>query len=239
MNCTIPVLKINVDDCVGDSLGKHNYNALVLDTNICNLSGTYFNDPNNVNTILYSLSSYINNFMMLADIFDESKLERMLLASTRVKMLSSYWNKHEFTVQYPVNGSAYPDDTGNPLPINAPALSATDEQSINDIIYKKLNNLGKSYLLNNFQLKNYQDGTIINLVFLLYNLTPSQVSVDFVPSPETPDPSYLIVADYGPAFTYTNRESYANFTRDNIYLTQTLTLRYIKQNNDWNYFAKI
>jgi len=238
MNCTIPVLKINEDDCVGDSLGKHNYNALVLDTNTCNLKDLYFNSPNNVNTILYSLSAYVQNFQNIFNVFDDSLLKRILLATTRVKMLSSYWGKTEFTIQYPINSSTFPDDKGV-APLDAPALSATDLTSKYKLISNGLHISGQNYLLNNFPTIEYPEGAIINVVFLLYNLSPSPVDPDFIPSASQPDPFNLVTVDYGPSFTYTNRSSYANFSRDNIYLTQTITLRYINQNNTWNYFDNI
>lgn len=239
MNCTIPVLKINENDCVGDSLGKYNYNALVLDTNTCNLKDIYFNSPNNVNTIVYSLSSYIQNFQNILTVFDDVFLKRILLATTRVKTLSSYWNNVEFTVQYPLNASSYADKNGNVTPLDVPTLSATDLASIYKLISTGLYISGQNYLLNNFPTIEYKEGTVINVVFLLYNLSPSPVDSNYIPSPDTPDPFNLIIADYGPAFSYTNRTSYANFTRDNIYLTQAITLRYVNQNNTWNYFDNI
>jgi hypothetical protein len=73
-NCVIPTLKFNYNDSVGDSLGKHNYNALVLDTNVCNLSSQFFLDTDNINTIFQTITSYINTFSQVSAYYNNDKV---------------------------------------------------------------------------------------------------------------------------------------------------------------------
>ena len=56
------VYNISLNDCVGDSVSKHNYNVLSLDTAICNLSSAFFNVQNNYLSIFSDLCANIENF---------------------------------------------------------------------------------------------------------------------------------------------------------------------------------
>jgi hypothetical protein len=97
------VIQIKKDDCVGDSVAIHNYNALTLDTKICNLSSTLFNITDNY---LKYFQQYNNNISLLLSAYDEfntNKIFRYKLADSATKLLSGYWNKHEFTVQLNTN----------------------------------------------------------------------------------------------------------------------------------------
>lgn len=92
---------IKMSDCVGDSLSKHNYNVMSLDTNHCNLSSTYFTIQNNYFSIFSDLALNINKFNEFASIFENpSRLNR---ASSATSYLSSYWEKSELTLTFPVN----------------------------------------------------------------------------------------------------------------------------------------
>jgi hypothetical protein len=92
---------IKMSDCVGDSLSKHNYNVMSLDTNHCNLSSTYFTIQNNYFSIFSDLALNINKFNEFASIFENpSRLNR---ASSATSYLSSYWENSELTLTFPVN----------------------------------------------------------------------------------------------------------------------------------------
>ena len=222
-NCTIPTLVINNTDSVGDSAGKHNYNALVLDTNICNLSSQLFLDYNNINTIFQQITSYIDTFTQLSSSFDDKRVFQMSEASTAVRILSSYWNRQEFTIQYPVNGAILSEtDT-----INAPALSAINEVNILNSIQTRLKPLANLHINANFPATSFIDGTIINVNFFLYNISPNPTN-----------PNHLITFNSNPnIFSYLVRNMNVSFNRDNIFLTQGVNLRYYKLNNIWNYIG--
>ena len=56
-------LIINPEECVGDSLAKHNFNFLSLDSVTCNLSSLFFSKLNNsipLNNTFNDFSSNIN-----------------------------------------------------------------------------------------------------------------------------------------------------------------------------------
>jgi hypothetical protein len=222
-DCTIPTLIINNTDAVGDSAGKHNYNALVLDTNICNLSSQLFLETNNVNMIFQSLTSYINVFTQVASSYNEDRVYKMSEAATTVRILSSYWNKQEFSVQYPINGALLDiNDT-----INAPALSTVNLVNLNKSVNTRLKPLANLYINSNFPATSFIDGTIINVNFFLYNI-----------SPDPANPNHLITFNATPnTFGYRVRKMNVTFFRDNVYLTKGINLRYYKQDNIWNYIG--
>jgi hypothetical protein len=76
------------EDCVGDSSGKHNYNLLSLDTNICNISSQYFIVPNNINLIFNDFIANVEGFTQANNLFLDPK--RFNLVSASVNLLSSY-----------------------------------------------------------------------------------------------------------------------------------------------------
>jgi hypothetical protein len=120
MSCNIPTLNISVEDCAGDAAGKHNYNALVLDTLICNLSSNIITQDNSINKVYDELDSLINGFVRILPNYTNTETNKFLTASTTVKLLSSVWQSNEFSLIYPMNGSnIYPDPSNI---IDTPAI---------------------------------------------------------------------------------------------------------------------
>ena len=222
-NCTIPTLVINDTDAVGDSAGKHNYNALVLDTNICNLSSQFFLDYNSVETVFQSITSYIKDFTSIAPSFNSERVYKMSEVATTVRILSSYWNKSEFSVQYPINGAII--NSGDI--INAPALSAINQVNVSSVVSTRLKPLADIYVNANFPATSFIDGTIINVNFFLYNVSPNPTN-----------PNHLITFSSNPnTFSYLVRQMSVSFFRDNIYFTQGVNIRYYRINGIWNYIG--
>ena len=93
-------------ECVGDSLGKHNFNILSLDSGICNLSSKILTTTNNNIPLMNSFADLSANI----DIFNNN-LPQMLnpLRFTRtytgLNLLSAYWIRQEITVEYEFNKS--------------------------------------------------------------------------------------------------------------------------------------
>jgi hypothetical protein len=97
------VLEIKKTECVGDSSAIHNYNCLILDTMICNLSSTLFNIDDNYS---YYFKQYAKDIPMLLSAYEDfnsDKIFRYKITKNAVEYLSAYWNKHEFTVQLNTN----------------------------------------------------------------------------------------------------------------------------------------
>jgi hypothetical protein len=226
MICTIPTLNINVDDCVGDSLGKHNYNVLTLDTNVCNLSSLLFNNPDNLSSFFVTFSSVINNILSISD-YAENKVNEILVSTTTVNLLSSYWQKNEFSVQYPINGSKL---YGRNF-LDAPSITADNLDQINDFIDKKLKILALRYLNKEFPAKNFTDNTVVNVIFFLYNVNPNPANIDNLTQ------SSIVPKN----FNYKQRLIKAQYVRDSIYLRTSVTLKFIgtNVNNLWTYFDSI
>jgi hypothetical protein len=120
MSCNIPTLNISVEDCAGDAAGKHNYNALVLDTMICNLSSTIITQDNSIDKVYSELSDLINNFINIFPDYTDEKTYKFLTASTTVHLMSSIWQNNEFSLIYPMNGTDLFPDPSNI--IDTPAI---------------------------------------------------------------------------------------------------------------------
>jgi hypothetical protein len=238
--CNIPILNINFDDCIGDTAGKHNYNALVLDTAICNLSSDFYNTVN-LETLFSDLSSVIDSYIDILPHYTDTETNEYLKASTVVTILSSIWGKNEFSVQYPVNGSdLFPDPTASNNIIVDPADPNITSPTVNaglKVVITQLQSLAKSYLGTYFKPDNFIDGTIVNVVFVLYNTNPVN-----------PDSKITELRNFE-KFLKGNRKynrsnqphMTSNFSRSDVSLTRSVILKYTKTttNNikDWKYIT--
>lgn len=149
------VYNISLNDCVGDSVSKHNYNVLSLDTAICNLSSAFFNVQNNYLSIFSDLCANIENFNNFANTFYEPS--NITESSTATKYLSSYWQRNEITVTYPVNIYNLDGATKYYIDDNVP-----DET---------LKQYALTFLNRNYPSSNFIPKTIVNVVFLLFSNT--------------------------------------------------------------------
>jgi len=241
MNCIIPILNINIDDCVGDTAGKHNYNALLLDTLICNLSSSLFDESNNVSTIFDDLSSVTKNFEDLNSKYTETEVNHILLNSVVTTSLSSFWNKHEFSIQYPINASIFYGEeiidlvaTNNIIDnvceeTNGNIIKINNTQGIEfNTILPRLKSISLSKLNEEYNpnLTNlYTEGTIVNVIIEIFNYTPN-------PS----DPNHLIVNQNTPNnYSYNERLITSTFTRDNVRVLVNAILKFKLKNKKWEY----
>jgi hypothetical protein len=240
MNCTIPVLTIDSQDCVGDSLGKHNYNALALDTSVCNLSSLIYGGTTNVATIFNELSSIISSYQDIERTYDENKLYHILTSSTTVNLLSSFWGKYTFSVEYPMNSINLPDEN---LSAIVPVLSTVNTRTIEGIIESRLKTNANSYLLEKYNPNNFPNNTIVNVVFFLYNLQPNLNNSnnrinDAITKYRSTYPSNGVdVESYG--FSMNVRTLYPRFHRDDVHLTTGVILKYIVQDYKWVYIGYV
>jgi len=157
------VFDINMSDCVGDSVAKHNYNLLSLDTNICNISSKFFRNENSYYTQFLDLSANINFFNGFADVFfDPARVNKATSATT---YLSGYWNQFEFTITYPIN--QYDLNDAYKAPKNYIDQTTTNPT----LVQLGLNLLNRSYPATNFLPR-----TKSNVVFLLYSSTGALTS---------------------------------------------------------------
>lgn len=152
---------INVSDCVGDSLGKHNYNFLSLDQNICNLSSKFFNITDNYYTVFSDLCANIEKFNKFADVFeypfDINK------TTTATKYMSSYWHKTEINFTFPIN--IYKDNT---------SIYYLDENTSED----NFKNWGINKLKKAYPETNFISGTVANIFFLLHSNLGKSSSIE-------------------------------------------------------------
>ena len=202
-------LDIYPEDCVGDSSAKHNYNALILDTTICNLSSQFFLVNNNFNSVFNDFQNNLPNFINFAKNFYNPNIYNIATAATQ--LLSSYWNQHEFSVHYPLNIS----DLNN---LSCPTINQKENV---------LESLAFVFLTKNYPAIDFTKNTIANVVFFLYS-----VPVD--PS----DPSKLQTTQTSPEFSYTVRNMNVSIIRQDIHFGQGKIYRFQNTGKgEWKYFA--
>jgi len=136
-------------DCLGNSAGKHNFNSLSLETQICNLSSSFMS-PNNLFTT--SLSGFLAQVDKLKQFGD---LNRFNKTFTTVSLLSSYWNVQDFSVLYPLNISSQGGQS---------IVGPTSQTPATELI-----SLAQSYLTANFPNSSYTPNTRASVNMFVYN----------------------------------------------------------------------
>lgn len=194
--------QIDRQECVGDSVAKHNYNALSLDSFICNLSSEIFNAKNNILSIFNNISNNSADFGNVATQFSNQNSANYNVVRTTVNLLSSYWASVEFTVQFEHNLYT-PDDINNYYdgsPINA-YTSSTSAVTLLKV--------GYDYLNSNFPARNFPPYAISNVVIFLYNslnvnsvknisTVPKDNTTFFAPITNNPSAAFALSDDYNP-----------------------------------------
>jgi len=229
MSCSIPVLKINSSDCVGDSLGKHNYNVIALDTTLCNLSSLFYKE-NGLQQAVLALDTVVSYYDNIIQYINIQKLaDDVKIASTAVSLLSSYWNNYEFSISLPINTVSL---SANDINLLIPTLSTINIKNINSVVDSTLKTMVNAELSLNYPALNYPDYTIVNVSCFLYNRVP-------VITDDNIDP--LVKIKYEPVntFSYNRRTIQATFSRDNVYFSTGIILRYYVNDSKWNYIGYI
>jgi hypothetical protein len=214
MNCIIPTLNIDINDSVGDSVGKHNYNVLSLDTTICNLSSIFYNNDSNLLNIFNNFSSLVSNYKTLSASYTEAKVDNILRAITTVNVLSAAWSHLEFSVLYPI------DANRSPL-----VLKSTNTKDIDNFVDAKLKHVGQSWLTTNYSTKDYPQNTIIDLTFFPYSYAPNIKNSDHL----------LATAKSPKSFGYWDRLMNVNLSRESVYISQAIIVQFQNINNVWTY----
>jgi hypothetical protein len=233
MICTTPVLKINPNECIGDSVGKHNYNFLLLDTSVCNLSSQIYLNQNQLSTVAYTLTNLASLFQSVMTDVTQEKTEELLLAATTVELLSSYWGNYEFSITLPINAVTL---NNNDI-LLCPLLSSVTQQNINSIVNGSLKNVCLQELNNNYSAQNFYENTIVNVSLFLYNLIPSLNPAGQETSDSLIRKNYL--NNSPPVFSFNQRQISVNYNRDNVYITSGLILRFIVNNSQWEYMGYV
>jgi hypothetical protein len=233
INCTIPIVEVDMQDCVGDTVGKINYNSLALDTTVCNLSSLFYTNDVNVidavNNIFYLLSSYSE--FNLFETYNTEYKNNIKIAATTVNLLSSFWGSYQFSVQMPINAISL---SANDIAVISPKLSSTDNPvDVYNLVNNRLKILSQSYLNNNYRVEKYPTGTIINVCFFLYNITPA------IKDPNSNNLDPLVKVKYTPtaSFNQNLRTISAKYNRDTVFISTGVVLRFIANNEKWNYIG--
>ena len=164
--------EIQKNECVGDSVAKHNYNVLSIDAKVCNLSSSFFYITDNYKKNFDDYVEYIPQLTAAYGEYNNTSIYRYKLADATVKTMSPYWNKHEFTVQLNTNIS---------LDFNS--------NQIGNYLISDFNSLSSScfgYLNYNYPASSFMIPTTAHVVgFFFSSIQPnisSHVTVNAVPT---------------------------------------------------------
>lgn len=199
---------ISSAECVGDSLGKINYNFLSLDNGICQLSSLFFFDQYNLYTQLTELSAKMSNLNIIGKAFEIGSIYKETY--TAVNLLSSYWSKREITIQYPVNVLQDVNDGVKRYYVDS---SNTKES---DIV-----NVALNYLNSNFPAKAYLSNFIFNVCFLMYSNDGNFTRTETGPYQMYPISQYWTVS----------------FVKDDVYVKRSKTIKFKNISNTWIYIG--
>jgi hypothetical protein len=92
------IIPLNLEDNVGDGLAKINYNFLSINSENCELQRKKIENQK-------FLDGFESLMLSLDDLIDGINYDFLEKMETTVVLLSSYWNKFEFTVNYPFNST--------------------------------------------------------------------------------------------------------------------------------------
>jgi hypothetical protein len=222
--CVVPLVTINSEDCIGDTVGKYNYNALALDTTICNLS-SYIYASKAFDDLPYLIDTYSGFY----DTINTALYNEFKKAATTVNLLSSYWGHYEFSVQMPINAVSLSSNDTNILALR---LSTVNLQSIESLVQSNLKSLTETFLNIEYPPTSYINYTIVNVTFFIYNLIPvikdPQTNVD----PLVRTKIYPIAS-----YNYNNRLIEATYRRDNVHVSTGVVLRFIVEDRKWIYIG--
>lgn len=137
------------EESVGNDAGKHNFNVLNLEANICNLQGILL-DPQKPG--FQSADHYLNRLTPLQQFGLTPRYDN---ASTVVRGLSAYWGLHDFTLVYPNN-------------LTTTESAAVVYATINTPI-TQLKAMTLSYLNQSFSASRFIEGATANICIFLYN----------------------------------------------------------------------
>lgn len=240
--------EINREECVGDSVGKHNYNAISLDTAICNLSSLMFTNTDNLLTWFNDISNSSVALNNNANNFSDESVLRYNLTHTTIDVLSSYWNTSEFTVQFEHN--LYTADGNLNGASNNPINAYTTSTPLTALI-----NITQNYLNNNFPVSAFNTNTRANVIVFLYNTlnvnSLSNKTYAILNNRETevsnPNLALQLLDDYNPSNlgyyisnntlqvnnSYGRRSIRVDFFKENVNINNICTVKFIKNNNIW------
>jgi hypothetical protein len=92
------IIPLSLEDNVGDGLSKINYNFLNINLENCELQSKKIENEK-------FLDDFENLMIQLDDLIEDINYDFLEKMETTVILLSSYWNKFEFTVNYPFNST--------------------------------------------------------------------------------------------------------------------------------------
>lgn len=209
MNPRIYTYELYEHDCVGNDLAKHNFNFLNLESKICNIYTDYFDDAS---SYVRQVSAFMDKLKELKKFEDLTKYHNIY---STVRLLSSYWNKHEFSVLLPNN-------TQKNKPVVIPVVTSS--------VYQ-LAALAREYILKEFKPKSFTVGTKLHVTVMSYNNafnsnTDNLLTTTF----NFPDRGAAT------AFSHYKRLQDITYTRRDTHFSKSQIFSFYNTGDDWYHF---
>jgi hypothetical protein len=157
--------EIKKEECVGDSVAKHNYNFLILDTQICNLRSTFFDINNNYKKYFDLFVSNKNKYETAYQNFNSEVMLRYDKIYSTIDLISSYWNKHEFSIILNFNLSKQYSSTKNKVYPKPTTAEKFEEQRIKSL----------EYLDKHFPSSTFTKNTTANVIIYYHSITNDDI----------------------------------------------------------------
>jgi hypothetical protein len=228
-------LKIDPGECVGDSLAKHNFNLLSLDSTVCNLSSLFFSSFGNEIPLESSFNDLNSNYKLfndnLAQMVNPIRFDIMY---TGVKMLSAYYTRQELTVQYEFN--RYKTDG---KPEDCSLIINSSSPTFNSSLIQKCDN----YITNStiYSLSSYPVGTVINVIYPIFSNDGSIIQRYRInkKTSQTDIDTTMQELSVLPIYSSTVRSISGYFTKHDNYIYSIPTFRFVKNSKDWTYVTTV
>lgn len=222
--------EISKQECVGDSLGKHNFNILSLDSGVCNLSSKITTTTNNniplietFRDLSANINIFNNNLPLMLNPF------RFTRTFAGLNLLSAYWIRQEITVEYEFNRSSINDQ---PIDI---FIDSTDTNTF----FSEITSSAYDYITLNYPVSNFLNLAIMNVVMPLYAndgqlfKTYSYANSDGETVVTSELPIYENIPSSKPLEEYRFVQGYFEKEDDNF--AGTPVIRFLKTNNAWSF----
>ena len=194
--------EIYSNECVGDSLGKHNYNILNLEKKLSKF--TYL--KNLSPELLLDIDSKITFLNNVKESFISNK--RLSRAISTVKILEKFWKNKNIHVNFPINLS----DSWNDPEIRC----ITKSEDFNDIVLKL-----KKVLYLKYHPSAYPENTKIHFAVPIYNTQVGTPDRDYKISAE--NQSSNLVIEVSNPFSYENRTQSVKLFKKGHHMSQIQT----------------
>jgi hypothetical protein len=209
--------EIKKEECVGDSVAKHNYNFLILDTQICNLKTTFFDINDNIKKYFDLFVTNKSKYETAYENFNSEVMFRYDKIYSTIDLISSYWNKHEFSIILNFNLSKQYSSTKNNIYTKPTTAEKFEEQRKKSL----------EYLNKYFPSSTFTKNTTANVIIYYHSIINDDVTSSL----------YSTWKDDIKIFSPTQKTIEGTLSKNDIRVEGVNIFKFENTNLIWNLFA--